>query len=341
MFFNKSSVSQSYVPEIITRNWLNDLLWEQGVLTEGRVSSVVLKRRFQHHHSNILFLHTGYSSDVVARLPNQWVLKIRTHSEGIVETEFFRQAVHSQRLNFLPSPGAYKSWDSGESVVLLENLKNTHKLVVTDQQVFNQCGWRPIRAVLELLVRALAQFHACWWNQPELEHLRIRSPDYDQNIATKMQLFKHQMHQEPELVKGVEWAKANVSQFFQRGSKSPVTLVHGDCYPWHFFLGRTENDVRLFDFEFAAVHSPAYDLVSLLSYWQGDYKRVFRQYHEHLVSEKIAGYEFDALMSDVKIAIAAHIIRSVQEWHRECSEALWKVKLNNLLQMQLVVDNIN
>ena len=302
------------------------------------MNSVVLKRRFLHHHCDVLFLQVNYSPDANARLPEHWVLKIRTHFEGTGEINFYQQASGAARLNYLPKAGACKSWETGESVLLLESLKESHKLMVTDEQVYNQLGWRPTRALLGQLLEALAGFHACWWNQPELELLKTDSPDNDE-IFNKVRSFKNKMRSDDVLIKLVERGLADIPLYRKRAEALPVTLVHGDCFPWHFFLGRGGQSVKLFDFEFTSVHSPAYDLVSLLSYWRGNYLKMFRQYHDILVDRDVYGYDFEVLLEDIKLAIAAHILRSVQEWHRGCSEAMWKTRLTGLSHMLQAVDN--
>ena len=339
MFFNGSSSQETFVPEIITKDWLDDLLREQNTLTSGRVTSVVLKHRYLHHHSDILFLKVNYSSDADARLPNEWILKIRTHFEGESEIRFYQQAAQSGRQNFLPKAGAFKSWPSGESVLLLDSLKATHRLMATDEQVFNQQGWRPTGATLNQLIKTLACFHSGWWNQPELAALKNTPWDYDDIIFRDVPAFKMKAEPEALLVELVDRAITDLPGFLERANETPITLTHGDCFPWHFFLERTGEGIKLFDFEFSAAHSPAYDLISLLSYWHGNYLKVFRQYHEILVLEQVNDYGFDELLMDIELAVAAHVLRSVQDWQRGCSEALWKNKMMGLLQMLQAVDN--
>lgn len=339
MFFKEPHSPKIFVPEIITKEWLDDLLREQNTLTSGSVSSVVLKRRFVHHHSDILFLQVHYSSNTEPKLPEHWVLKIRTHSEGVPEVRFYQQATSSKKHEYLPRAGAFKFWNSGESVLLLESLQNTHKLVVTDNQVFNQLGWRPTYAVLQQLIKTIARFHACWWNTPELSSLKSQPWDYDDILNHNVSPFKNKEQPGDAVMELLERAVRDIPLFVKRAEESQVTLVHGDCFPWHFFLGRAEEDVKLFDFEFSMVHSPAYDLVSLISYWQGDYLKWFRQYHYVLISEQIMDYGFDELLADIKLAIAAHTLRTVFDWHRGCSTALWKTKLTGLTKMYEIVDN--
>ena len=340
MFFKKAGSADTFVPEIITKDWLNDLLQEHCTLTTGSVASVVLKRRFLHHHSDILFLKVNYSPDADARLPEEWVLKVRTHFEGEAEIRFYQQAVQANRLNFLPRAGAFKAWPSGESVLLLESLKASHRLVVTDELVFNQRGWRPTSAMLRQLITTLAHFHSEWWNQPELKALYNNHQDYDEILARDVPAFKMKAGQDTLLEELVDRAVADIPGFIKRANEMPVTLIHGDCFPWHFFQGRSGEDVKLFDFEFSMIHSPAYDLVSLLSYWRGNYSRWFRQYHEALVSQQITGYSFEQLLEDINLAIAAHASRAVFDWHRGCSSALWQIKLTSLAKMSVALREI-
>ena len=336
MFFKKPHSGKTFVPENITKDWLDNLLREQGTLTRGRVTSVVMRRRFVHHHSDILFLEVHYSSDTEPKLPGHWVLKIRTHSEGVSEVKFYQQATASRRTDYLPKAGAFKSWDSGESVLLLESLQGSHKLAVTDNQVFNQSGWRPSYAVLEDLIQAIAGFHGHWWNVPELKN---HPQDYNNILEHQLPSFKHKVQPDDRVMGLLKRAIDDIPLFLQRVDEPQITLVHGDCFPWHFFLERAGKDVRLFDFEFSMVHSPAYDLVSLLSYWQGDYLKWFRKYHDALVCGQVADYPFERLLADIKPAIAAHTLRSVFDWHRGCSQALWKTPLAGLSQMLQAVDN--
>lgn len=339
MFFKPSPSHNRFVPEIITKDWLNDLLGEQNTLTSGSVTSVVLKRRFVHHHSDILFLQAQNSCDIEPNLPEHWVLKIRTHFEGTSEVQFYQQAALSQKQEHLSRAGAFKLWDSGESVLLLENLQHTHKLVVTDNQVFNQFGWRPTCAVLEQLIQAIALFHGRWWNAPELSSLSFSPWNYEDILNRSLVHFKAKERPDDAVTALLEQAVHDISLFQHRTDQSQVTLVHGDCFPWHFFLGREGGDVKLFDFEFAMVHSPAYDLVSLLSYWQGDYLKWVRRYHDALVSAQVTDYSFNHLLADIKLAVSAHTLRVIFDWHRGCSEALWKPRLGGVLKILQAVDN--
>ena len=339
MFFKDAPSAKTFVPEIITKDWLNDLLREQNTLTAGKVNSVVLRRRFLHHHSDLLFLQVNYSSDVDHRFPDQWVLKVRTHHEGDTEVRFYHQAAEANRLDFLPRAGAFKSWPSGESVLLLESLKGTHRLVVTDDQVFSQQGWRPTGGILQQLINTLARFHACWWNQSELETMKSQPWDYDDILIKNVPSFKNSVQSETHLMELVNDAIANIPLFLKRAEVSPVTLIHGDCFPWHFFRGREGDDMKLFDFEFSTVHSPAYDLVSLLCYWHGDCLKAFRKYYDVLVAGQVSDYRFEELLDDIRLAVAAHTLRAVQDWHRGCSDALWRNKMVGLLQMLKAVNN--
>lgn len=339
MFFNKPSSTNTFVPEIITKDWLDDLLKGQHTLTAGKVNSVVLRHRFLHHHSDLIFLQVNYSSDADQRLPDQWVLKVRTHFEGDAEIRFYHQAAKANRLDFLPRAGAFKSWPSGESVLLLESLKVTHRLVVTDDQVFNQQGWRPTGGILQQLVSTLAQFHARWWNHSELGALKTQPWNYDDILRKDVPSFKNSMQSAADLMELVNRSIADISLFLKRADASSVTLMHGDCFPWHFFRSREGGDMKLFDFEYSTVHSPAYDLVSLLCYWHGNYLKVFWQYHDALVAGQVTDYGFEELLSDIRLAVAAHTLRAVKDWHRGCSEALWKNKMMGLLKILQVVDN--
>ena len=350
MFVQGRSNHYKCIPKKITALWLAELLKEAGSKTEGKIESIIVTQDTTHHHSRMVYLDIKYSDNTEGMFPAQWIMKIRENFEGVAEGRFYELSERTSRSGLLPESGFFKQWASGESVLLVENLKSGYQLAVTSDQVFSLKEWNPHPTVFNSILQALAIFHAHWWRAEELiRHPDIfsqggwwgRNSDFLNDIETNpksnwsnaISAFRYGVELKPRHNDLITQAIETRDKIKTRLNTHPVTCAHGDCYPWHFFLSRTHTAVKLFDFEFVGINSPAHDLVSLLSYWQGDYREAFRLYHKALIENGVANYDFNELLDDVQLLIMAHSLMCVQDWRRGCSKNLWLGKLNGLIRM--------
>lgn len=155
-------------PKQITAEWLTAVLHTYGHLPHGSVVAV-------HHEGNVGLmsavarLHVTYSADAPATLPTRLFLKyaraqedVDLSSVGQQEVAFYTKlAPNMPHPPLVPCLAATSNLWTGQFLVLLEDLSATHYTYPLSQLP-------PSDAECTLMIDALAQFHAYWWDHPRL-----------------------------------------------------------------------------------------------------------------------------------------------------------------------------
>ncbi len=345
MFFSSTDSIRLSIPDPLTADWLNRALQEQGILQEGNVLWIHQKQALTHHHSRILYLNVRFSSDAFPALPQNLVIKIRHRFEGQPEGAFYQLARQLERDSLLPALSGMAEWDSGETMLLLEDLQTHYRLAVSGNQVLTGGQWSPEKRLLSHMLQTLACFHADWWEAPEL----VSRPDVfskggwwgrdshfldDQaGKANELRHFLSTVTLDSAIIDTLNNSINLIPELNDRLKQQPKTCVTGDCFPWHFFIERYNASVKIFDLEFVGVNSPAHDLVSLLTYWQGNTEQALKDYHQRLLICGVNNYQYKDLLRDIRLLIHAHTLLSMRDHQRGCSPSLWMNRLNGLQRL--------
>ncbi len=116
------------------------------------------------------------------------------------------------------------------------------------------------------------------------------------------------------------------TQLRQRGH---FTLCHGDCFVHHFWLAnQPRGGALLFDFGNATVHSPVWDLVTLLSTGNfADVDHCLKLYHHYQKGLQ----SLASLREEFQRLAMCQLWTVLAERERGASELIWRTQLGNLL----------
>ena len=274
-------------------------------------------------------------------IPLDFVLKLTPAEAGCAELAFHQlaQGVVEQ---VAPVIAGGLLLDCNACFLLMPNMQQNHKLLCHAQDTFT--GLILSEKEQAQVLKALAEYHTAastLTDQAEpLGYGRYRSESrpllesvtrcsaltngIPENIlpsGTTKQLKRLLPH-------AVHYWNSSVRKRFQ--SKQGLTICHGDCFPHHFWVHNENNrQHHLFDFDLATLHSPVWDLVTLLSTGNfPDKEHALNIYYQHAhltCSHRELKEEYQKLC-------LCQIFHVLAERERGTGELIWKVRLANLLR---------
>lgn len=343
---------------------LTALLRRAGALRQGTVQSVA-SRPGAAMNSQLSYLEVTYTPDAPPDAPPRLVLKLDREHHGAAEVGFYNQvAAVRDELPMLPRcyAAAY-SPQSGDSYCLLEDLSATHAPVVVRERLLALDGVPPV-AQLELIMDALAAFHAYWWEHPLLgrdfaevrvwyrdeahhaRHLRRRQTELAAFNATVGAWFSDDLRTAYTQILArlpLVWDRMIAHRV---ASRANLTLSHGDCYltqPLCPIPGVTVAAPRrrayLVDFQEASANFGAFDLVYLFAtFWTsaqrsgGDLEeRLLRRYHRGLETGGVRGFSWDDLLMDYGLMTIYVLFDPVWNQTQGSSRDYWWPKMQCLM----------
>jgi aminoglycoside/choline kinase family phosphotransferase len=316
----------------LTPDWLTTTLQTTGVLAQARITAL-------HHQDlgakkgttgQLARIRLDYDA-LETNAPRSLIAKFSSldpgtreavHSMGFYEREvrFYEQLAAR---SLLRTPRCYfGSVDlaSGYSLLLLEDLAPARN---------GSSAGRCSVAEAESALRALAPFHATWWQQPLLqEHpwLQLRSFV----AAEQLQAVFHQTW-EPflsklsipitdEIIRLGEW----LSLYLERVSRyiyqeGPRTLIHHDFHADNLFFGDDSDPQSLVvaDWQLTTYGRAVLDVAwflggSLDSNDRREHEsRLLRIYYALLVDKRVHDYTFEQCLDDYRLAMLLPPARTV------------------------------
>jgi len=263
----------------VTPNWLTAVLKREGVLDRGEVHTVDSAR--------LPYLEVGYSPDAPDSAPPRLFLKLQQRrniagGNGRPEVQAY-QAWGKLRADLPMLLRCYDAaYDDDRSIshLLLQDFSVTHRLP----------AWPvPLPAHRAAVTECSAQFHAYWWEHPELSDFAALDPNLELDCATEGAYRAYTQRYQDAWGAFADFAGSNLARD-DRGlyeailtdlpalwprylagrfaTKQGLTLVQGDSH-WGQFAcpNRPSRDpVYLFDLECVHVGLPAADLAYRLPF---------------------------------------------------------------------------
>ena len=349
--------------EQATPVWLTAVLQRAGILSQGAVTSVSLSSNAAFN-SSIAHLEVVYSADASPAAATRLLLKLNHKTDGEFEVAFYQMVmplaldlpmlVRCYAAEYFPS--------SGDSYILLQDVSSTHIATpLLRQQILNGEGVPP-QVYLERIIDALAQFHAYWWQHPQLNqtaevtqvkwwfrdaahyarHVQKRQTEFSrfvESVGAEIPAKTHQLYSE---------VLARLPQLWERYLEPRVTnlinltVTNGDCYFNQFLCPRsldfTDSQTYLVDFQDASVSLGAFDLVYLLAafwtptqrYEQQREENLLRRYLQVLQIHGVTGYDWEALLADYKLMLTLVIFVPVWDHTNGSDKNYWWPKMQCL-----------
>jgi thiamine kinase-like enzyme len=339
------------LPESVTPEALTLALRRSGVLGEARVSEVAVESTRETVLSRISRLRPIYVGDAPGAPPT---LILKTGLPERLTTGWARQetAFYAQVAAATPSglvPRCFEAeWnaETNHSLLLLEDLSDTHRIVTTWPlpPTLNEC---------EAILRAWARFHGHWWDDPRLDSSIGRWGDAEaveqhlRRLADKVAQFEDRLGDRlPRERRDLYHSLLDCApRLLKRtDSRRAVTIVHGDAHVWNCFLPRDGgSDIRLFDWDSWGLGVAADDLAYMMAvHWYPDRRRRMERplldaYHAALLAQGVRGYDRRALDDDYRLSALWHIMTPAWQAAANIPTVIW---WNNFERIHLAVEDL-
>lgn len=180
----------------------------------------------------------------------------------------------------------------------------------------------------ETAVRQIAEFHATWWNSPELEKMTwLPQPSLDSLVQSQERYqqrwlpFLNKMADRipDELLAVGERVGEQYITIMQQLQEPPQTVVHNDYQLGNLFLGVTESDASLvvIDWQTLAIGLGAFDVACFLGGNIAPHERratemtFLKLYHTILVDNGVQDYSFEKCFDHYRLCMLRLLIRYV------------------------------
>ncbi len=341
------------LPTAATAEQLTAALHRTGVLSDGRVAGVVATNTLRKLRSHTFWLSLSYDGPA-AGAPASIILKTgyldgdgRPAYANRNEVMFYRDIAPALPNRVVPRCfDTSAATDSSPWHLLLEDLTQSHA-IATEWPLpptFDQC---------ELMVAALARFHAAWWNDPRLGDSIGHLPSAEawnqtrQRLAAQLAVFcdRFGAFMPPERRALYERLLDRAPGLARIQARRDLTLVHGDAHTWNVFLPRhgVDDKARLFDWEAWTIDVASDDLAYMMAMqWYPDRRRrmegpLLDRYHADLLQHGVHGYDRQALSHDYRLSALWLVTRPVGQALGNIAPRVW---WNNLERIWLAVDDL-
>ena len=319
--------------EALTSNWLTAVLRERGVIHRARITSIDSQTlgevtgasgELARLHLTYDVAEAGAPSSLMIKLsaPNP-AMRADLHALNLYQREvWFYEEIASQVT--LRTPHCYYSHinaETGEHILLLEDLAPIH----SGGERFGICT--PVE--VELAVRQIAEFHAAWWQSPQLanmEHLWRFTPAMSQQIQSLYQqrwdpFLEKVGHTLPEplLEVGRQFGE-RMPEFWQIMEEPPQTMLHGDLNLGNLIFQADQTgalSMAVIDWQVTALGRGPSDVALLLCMNMKPEDRkaqesaLLKLYHSTLVENGVAGYSFAQCWDDYRLLTLNRLLRMV------------------------------
>lgn len=320
-------------PEQVTAGWLTEALRSTGAIKASKVTSFDMKRDiaagagFMGELTHVTLHYDSPEANapttLIGKFPaprpeNREVATLFRFYER--ETRFYEEIADKVQLR---TPHLYYSGfdaGSGDFVLLIEDLAWAR---LGDQLA--GCTVEEAR----LCVRNLAQFHATWWNSPELETLdwmpytsdelisQTAQDSYAQAWPAFTQLAADKLT--PARIEIGERFGKHVRELMQRFGDAPRTIIHGDYRLDNLFFGdpKGPDPLTVIDWQISSRGRGVFDVAYFTcgTMPPADRKRaemdILKEYHQILTANGVAGYDFDACLADYRASVLFCLVYAV------------------------------
>ena len=313
------------MPDQVTPEWLTEKLRQKGYLAGGKVVSVRETKAKNRFVTSSHYLRVAYDLAGETGLPEELFMKIykpglNQELIGHKEVQFYNlfPAIMPE-ISVVPCFAANEDPETGRAFVLMADVSQTHYSLVVEDRLCN-------RAQLELLLQALARFHAYWWDHPRLgqgigEFVSRKSfHDYITDLETRFQAFMDYPDNNVTPDRELIFRKifANWEMLYNRlQEKRHLTLVHGDANPLGNVLYPNEQLQRqayLIDWNYWQIDLAARDVAYaiILTFYPNQRTKfemeVLKHYHDWLEEYGVNGYRFANFWNDYRLAVISNLL---------------------------------
>ena len=348
----------------MTPNELTTLLYQADALQQGSVIEVQTTEN-EAFNSHVQHLKVSYSPDAVPQVPTELVLKKNVPTEwgreaGRSEVAFYQLIAQDAQRFPMIIPHVVATYDeqTGDSLLLLQDLSATHHLPITRQQQI-QHEVMPAETTLHQIVETLATFHAAWWEHPQLgtypieldadfqdeAHFRAYCLEMNQNWQSCLAAEGNWLPQDvvydiSEMIRLLPgaWERYLAKRF---PTHHQLTFLHTDAYLANFLVPRTDEGgiVYMMDWQGPNIGIGVFDLVMMCaSFWTSAQRQenkreetMLRRYLATLHAHGVTNYTWDQLLEDYRLMILIFLQVAIWDQTNGSLRSYWWPKLQCLL----------
>lgn len=343
---------------------LTTMLYQSGALQQGSVIELQ-KTQNEAFNSHVHHLLVRYSPDATPLLPSTLLSKqnvptVWGREDGRREAAFYQLIGQNAERFPMIIPHFIATYDenTGDSLLLLQDLSATHHLPITRQQQIQLEGM-PADTTLHQIVETLAAFHAAWWEHPQLGTYPIELNDsfedeghfreYCQDIQQNWQscLAAEEIWLPHDVVRDISELNRLLPQAWERyfskrfPTRRQLTVTHHDAYLANFLVPRIDGAGAVFmmDWQSPYTNFGAYDLVMMYaSFWTPAQRRegnreetMLRHYLATLHAHGVMNYTWDQLMEDYRLMIIIFLQVAIWDQTNGSKRDYWWPKLQCLI----------
>jgi hypothetical protein len=332
-----------------TPAWLTGVLRRGGFLLSGEVRSVVVTRVFTEQLVSIsYFLTVAYSADATPPAPTRLFLKLpRSNLEsgaavaiGEKEVRMYQAlAEHQRELPLIQCYDAVYDAKRGAYHILLDDLSDTH-----DQPAWHlEIAERYITQTVD----CLAQFHAYWWEHPqlstiagappaaaairaEIERLQGAFAGFADVVGDRLSAQDRRVYEAVLAALPVLWQR--------RTNQGGQTLVHGDAHFWNFLypLDSQQHHTCMLDWQLSHICPGTQDLAYAIVLRYPHRTPVIehdliKRYYDRLLLHGVQNYSWEACWHDYRRQAAEQVLLPMRFWMNGLPSDFWGVFLQRPL----------
>ena len=337
-------------PEDVSAEWLTAALSGSGVLDRGEAVAVRVTFSKTLQVSQVAHLEIKYSPDVPASAPRKLFLKLSLQDESTAaqpnirnsEIDFYRTVASKT-----PSPELINCYhatlasEAGESVLLLEDLSETH-LQSPQREA-------PSLEFSRSAVECLARFHAHWWDDPRvgtevgkifdaawlgsfLSDLETSVGRFLSFLGDDLSGRRRAIYKKLLAASPVIWGRLT--------DHSGLTVTHGDTHWWNFLFPKdpSADRTKIFDWQLWHIDLGPRDLAFLVALGGFAERRprtemqLCRLYHEKLLSSGVGDYPWDKFWNDYRLSAIRNLNIPVIFWSQGKHRQTWSNALERAVQ---------
>jgi hypothetical protein len=320
----------------VTPAWVTEVLQRTGLLSGARVAEVNYESGATTF-SIIAYLRISYTCD--SKAPARLFLKFSKpkHSESTPERGwevlFYSFVAPRTPAPLLHCYDAAFSPERGKLHLLLEDVSDTHYSEPQSQLP-------PTRENCELIVKALADIHAAWWEQPPWDVIGGSLPDRGE-IDRRIEVVRERVTLFTNFLGDRLSAKrrdiyhevlAALPDLYERLTlRRAYTVVHDDIHIGNVLYPRNpaKDTVRIIDWQTWHIDLAPKDLAHMMAiFWFPEQRRdmermLLRHYHDRLCEAGVTDYSWNELWSDYRLCVIRKLFHPTWQWATGHHPNIW------------------
>ncbi|MFL5803134.1 MAG: phosphotransferase [Roseiflexaceae bacterium] len=336
-------------PQQVSAAWLTEVLGRSGALRAGRVRDVT-REAANSINAQIVNIKPHYDDQAAGALPQALLLKICAGGDSFGPSEVHYYTRDYTGLAGAPIPRCYDAQFSAE--------RQAYHILMDDLSATHHATWdaTPTLAYGCAVAEALAALHAHWWEPERLSMIGAAIPGeheigaYIGHIRPGLEPLIETLEDTPDPA----WRHALVEIFVRHPAKmlerthdgTGFTLIHGDVNPGNVLAPISGAgpvyliDRQPFDWSLTTWLGVSDIAYMIIHRWGNELRQelelpILRHYHAALEQRGVAGYAWEQLLRDYRLA-AVQSVYVATEWcvaeeERTKMRWLWEPQLHKAM----------